>query len=305
MHCGGRRQGWLPIAAALLTLLGALIVPGRAGAAGRSLPPQGLYESCDLQDELEACDARLETIARAGFRVVLNYQQFQADRGHILAYAAAAESAGLKLVWPMKDSPWWKGSGLRAAYPPLARDCACASDDEFLRWVVRLVTGLPATWGYYVGDETPPRYATGVGRLSALVKRLDPVHPRLFVGDGSQIAASLSPFSGVADVLGGFVYPIGTQNPLSTVASVSAELTHLARRDQRPAVVLQAFSWGQYPEGTRFRALWPTRRQLRTERDRALEGGRPRLLLWYSYFDITRSDDPARHWRDLVSAAFG
>ncbi len=302
---GGRRHGWLPIAGALVLLVSAALCPGRAAAAGRSLPPQGLYESCDVQYQLDACEQRLRAASDAGFRVVLNYQQFLADRDHILAYAAAAQAAGIKLVWPLKDAPWWSGSGLRSAYPALARDCACTSDGQFLAWVVDLVRWLPATWGYYVGDETPPTYAARVRQLAARVRALDPVHPRLFVGDGEDIG-SVSPFSAAADVLGGFVYPVGTPRPLSTVASVSDGMTRLARGRKRPAVVLQAFSWGQYPDpGARFHAVWPTRRQLRTERDLALAAGRPRLLLWYSLFDIARSDDPERHWGDLVWAALG
>ena len=299
---GGRRHGWLPIAGALVVFLSAAVCPGRAAAAGRSLPPQGLYESCDVQYQLDACEARLQTIAHAGFRVVLNYQQFQADREHIVAYATAAQAAGVKLVWPMKDTPWWSGSGLRAAYPALASDCGCTSDAQLLGWIVDLVRKLPATWGYYVGDETPATRAAGVRRVAARVRALDPLHPRLFVGDGDDIAGSLAPFTPAADVLGAFVYPVGTGRPLTVIARVSAGVTRLSRR---AAMVLQAFSWGQYPDpGARFQALWPTRRQLRKERDLALAGGRPRLLLWYSYFDIARSGDPGRHWRDLVWAAF-
>jgi hypothetical protein len=34
-----------------------------------------------------------------------------------------------------------------------------------------------------------------------------------------------------------------------------------------------------------------------------LRNAHPRLILWYSYFDIARSDNPATHWTDLVQAA--
>jgi hypothetical protein len=35
----------------------------------------------------------------------------------------------------------------------------------------------------------------------------------------------------------------------------------------------------------------------------ALANSRPQLVLWYSYFDIARSDNPSGHWADLVAAA--
>ncbi len=33
-----------------------------------------------------------------------------------------------------------------------------------------------------------------------------------------------------------------------------------------------------------------------------LRNSHPRLILWYSYFDILRSDNPTQHWNDLVTA---
>jgi hypothetical protein len=29
------------------------------------------------------------------------------------------------------------------------------------------------------------------------------------------------------------------------------------------------------------------------------------MILWYNLSDIQRSDNPAKHWQDLVAAAFG
>ena len=75
---------------------------------------------------------------------------------------------------------------------------------------------------------------------------------------------------------------------------------------RRTAMVLQAFSWGLYPEaGGKFEPAWPSRASMRRMRDLAVREGRLQLLLWYSYFDIQRSSAPGRRWRDLVAAAFG
>ena len=39
-------------------------------------------------------------------------------------------------------------------------------------------------------------------------------------------------------------------------------------------------------------------------RDLSIHHAKPSLILWYSYYDIMRSDDPERHWADLVAGAF-
>lgn len=293
-----RRMRW-----ALTVALAALAAS--ADPASASAPRQGIYESCNVQYEAERCASRLRAIGAAGFRAVLNYQQFYADRKHLYAYAEAARRARVQLIWPLKDEPWWRGSGLRAEYPELARDCRCASDAAFLDWVVRLVAPLPATWGYYVGDETSPAFALETATLGSRVRRIDPRHPRLFVSQGWSLGANLAPFRPAADVLGADSYPVGTSSPLTVVGDVAREVRRIAR-GRRSAMVLQAFSWGLYPgAGGEFDSVWPSRAEMRRMRDLAVREGRPQLLLWYSYFDIQRSSAPARRWRDLVAAAFG
>ena len=37
----------------------------------------------------------------------------------------------------------------------------------------------------------------------------------------------------------------------------------------------------------------------------ALQNGRTQILLWYSYFDLMKSDTPSAHWADLAWAANG
>ena len=33
-----------------------------------------------------------------------------------------------------------------------------------------------------------------------------------------------------------------------------------------------------------------------------LQNSSPSLILWYTYFDLLKSDNPAQHWSDLTSA---
>jgi hypothetical protein len=42
---------------------------------------------------------------------------------------------------------------------------------------------------------------------------------------------------------------------------------------------------------------------MRSMRDLALSNMHPRLLLWYSYFDVLRSDNPTKNWANLANAA--
>ena len=71
-------------------------------------------------------------------------------------------------------------------------------------------------------------------------------------------------------------------------------------------MVLQAFDWSDYPDVGPWPApRWPTATEMRTMRDLAIRTAHPSLIMWFSYFDIRNSPDPASHWRNLVWAAFG
>ena len=65
-----RRGGGLALAASLGALAVALLGAAPAQAA---LPPQGLYEQCAPNSTTLDCGERLQTMADAGFKYVLNY----------------------------------------------------------------------------------------------------------------------------------------------------------------------------------------------------------------------------------------
>jgi hypothetical protein len=292
--------------AALATLTIVLLVPAAAGAV---VPPQGLYEECAPSNQ-QQCAGELRQMGSAGFRLALNYTAWYGSAADLDAYAAEAQAAGMKVIWPLNAAAWrdpgWAVT-LRAEYPALASSCGCANNAAFLRYVVAQVGSLPATWGYYVGDELGPSAGPQVAALSAQVRALDPHHPRLLVGQPfPSLAANLQPFLGSADAVGADMYPIGRGLPPSAVGDVAKALSSLASASsRRAAMVLQAFSWAQYPnEINAVDPRWPTEAEMRTMRDDALLVS-PSMLLWYSLSDIERSDAPAQHWHDLVIAAFG
>jgi hypothetical protein len=288
---------------ALLPLATLLATPTVASAAPS---PQGLYEECAPSNQ-QQCAGELAQMGGAGFRLALNYTAWYGSAADIQAYAGEAQAQGIKLIWPLNVSTWRDGSSLTATYTQLAADCGCTTNEAFLQYAVNLVRNLPSTWGFYVGDEVGPSQAPLVAALAAKVRALDPVHPLLYVGSGlSDVGPGLNPFLSAADVIGADVYPVGSGLPVAYVGDVASKVKDIAERgNKRSAMVLQAFSWGQYP--TEIQAVgprWPTEVEMRTMRDQAVLAS-PAMILWYNLSDIQRSDNPAKHWQDLVAAAFG
>lgn len=288
---------------ALLPLATLLAAPTVASAAPA---PQGLYEECAPSNQ-QQCAGELAQMGGAGFRLALNYTAWYGGAADIQAYASEAQAQGIKLIWPLNASTWRDGSSLTATYTQLAADCGCTTNDAVLQYAVNLVRNLPSTWGYYVGDEVDPSQAPLVAALAAKVRALDPGHSLLYVGSGfSELGPGLTPFLSAADVIGADVYPVGSGLPMAYVGDVASKVKDIAQRgNKRSAMVLQAFSWGQYP--TEIQAVgprWPTEVEMRTMRDQALLAS-PAMILWYNLSDIQRSDNPAKHWQDLVAAAFG
>lgn len=285
-----------------------------------ALPPQGIYEGC-APAAGAACVERLARIWSAGFRYVLNYSAWYGSPAQVQAYADAAAALGLQLIWPL-NHPAWRGlGGLGATYstfagaggaPAGALGAAAASpvpghagaptptDAELLARAVSFVAGHPATWGFYIGDELPAAEAGRVLALSATVRALAPEERQLYVSRPG--SGRLEPFARIADFAGADTYPIGSADPPVARTARSARAA-ASIAGARTAMVLQAFSWSQYAPGARP-ALYPTAADLRAMRDAAIRHAHPSLILWYSYQDILRSDEPRRRWRDLVRAAF-
>lgn len=273
-----------------------------------ALPPQGVYEECEPLDQ-QQCASELSQIGGAGFKLALDYSGWYGSASQIQAYAREAQADGVSLIWPLNYSAWrdpGSGTTLLSSYPKLAADCGCATNAGFISYAIRLAGSQPATWGYYVGDELAPSDAPAVAALAATVRKLDPGHPLLYVANGSSnLTATLQPFASIVNVLGADAYPIGTAASLSEVAGIAQAVGRLSRSaGSRPALVLQAFSWSQYPGAVHtLDPRWPTEAEMQAMRNQALAAD-PAMILWYSIYDVLRSDDPAGHWRALVQAAF-
>lgn len=281
-----------------LAAVAALCVAVPQASAAR-LPTQGLYEGCPPQTA-EACAARLESIRAAGFSLVLNYSSWYGEPAEILRYADAAEARGLRLIWPL-NHPVWRGLGdFSTTYPDIAEGSDEISNTALIAHAVALVAEHPATWGFYIGDEAPTLEAGRVEALSRVVRAIAPDRPQLYVARPG--VARLAPFAGLADIAGATVYPIGSGDPPVARAARSA-LRAASAGGAQTAMVLQAFSWSQYRPST-APAPFPSARALRAMRDAAIRHADPAMILWYSYQDILRADQPWCRWQQLRRAAF-
>ena len=277
-----------------------------AFASAKSLPPQGVYEGCSpgtSAAEVQVCVERLRKVREAGFVIVLNYSALYGSPEQIRVYARAADALGIRLIWPLHHRDLYSKADVSGTFVTMARACGCSSPQQLIPFMVGVVKDSPATYMYYVGDETPLELHAGMAANSRLVAQADPAHQRFYVSmELSNFGANLRPFADDADVLAGDPYPIGRTDRLADVADATRAVQRIAdAHGRRAAMVLQSFSWG--PDFAPTPERWPTRAQYRRMRDLALANGRPRFLLWWAAYVIFRAPEAERRWSDLVAGA--
>lgn len=297
------------------------LVPPRAtitpAATNGALRNQGVYESC-APSSGQMCLDRLQQIARGGFRLVINYSQMGGSASQELAYARQANNLGMKVIWNLSEHVWWNGTDLLNYFPGLAATCDCSDNQSFIRYFITLIKDLPGTWGYYVGDEVGPMDHDAVKAFADLVHEIDTHHPRLFIScaqcdrNASEhpYIASLLPMADVADVLGSDWYPVGTGvDDIQDTGRVASAVQQVADQNKKQsAMVLQAFNWVAYPKSYHSCMPYPdcmpypTTEQMQQMLDLTIGASQPEIILWYSYYDILRSDNPIQHWQDLIAA---
>jgi len=332
-------SGWVPISgSALATLPPADLQPAaptRPPAAKLGMRDgQGVYTSCDPTSP--ACVGGLSTLADAGISLVINYGQFASDAtiGAEVNYAQAASALGMQVIWSFKNFDYADNSGtdLPSAYPTMTHSLvasgACynapTTDYGFVNCLAHILAPLPGTWGYYIGDELPASAEPSLRRMDDAIWDADRTHQRLYVangGSGALNADALQAFGRTysdgyethpdATVIAQDIYPIGT-NLAASAAAVTGQITggleSLARAEGISfGVVLQAYSLAEYPNaywwcGSLATCPYPTVEQMVAMRNSAIAGHTPRLILWYSYFDLLDSDNYALRWSNLAAA---
>jgi hypothetical protein len=281
-------------------------LPGLTPASNGPSDGYGIYESCS-PEEADTCLSHLNTMAAAGFKLVINYDEMYGDASFQKAYLDRAQSVGMKVIIAFSNPAFFNGADLSSKFPALADTCNCTDNYGFIEYVVNLVKDHPAVWGYYIGDEVDPRNHTKLkNRLADVIRQLDPSHPRLFIDSAGQAISvwhQNSPFFDTAEVIGSDFYPIrdaSSQYPtINQTAEVAAGIQAYADAHKKEsAIVLQAFSHSNYGAAN---TPYPTADQMQYMLSQVLGNSRPRIILWYSYYDTMSSDNAVQHWDDLKS----
>lgn len=313
MFCSGTRPAghWLTrwttafgLALCLLATSGA----ARAEAAPQ-LPAQGVYDNCTPQKSADGCASRVQRLSAAGFTVVQNMGIVSqaANLPNILNYANTAHRYGVKVIWSVRPG---------------------ISDVDLVA-VVAALRVHPSTWGYYTSDEPGPSAHDELAAFSAKLKRLDPTHQQLIMGCGNCYGGegSVDFMADIDATLGTDIYPVWEQAPDQPVvarkaAAAAAGLRKVADRAGRKTVVaLQAFRWGDshydsIATGIGQASRFPTRREVEDQRNAAIAGGHPDLILWFTLNQVIGWEpgqrpwywqepaDAAQRWSNLVKGAF-
>jgi hypothetical protein len=251
------------------------------------VPLSGIYDSCAVSspkqhDALPDCSDRLAVLHQGGFQVVLNYGTGNMSLEDNLAYAAEAQAQGMQVIWNLGTYRDLNTGGSIPIGPKLD--------------LVRATMNLPATWGYYIGDEHP-EYLPQATELSRAVRGITN-RPLLYVSRPSP--SKLRPFKGLADYLGPDSYPVGPfDKPTCQTARWASRMVK-----SNLTMVLQAYSWSiDYPA---MSPDWPNAAQMRQQRNQAIRCGRPKLLLWFCFHCVTEyNPSPDSYWRQLAWAANG
>jgi hypothetical protein len=101
------------------------------------------------------CVDRLRKIREAGFVIVLDYSALYGSPEQVRAYARAADRLGIRMIWPLDHPALYTRPDVSTTYPAMAPACGCSSPRELVPFMVDVVKRSPATFMYYVGDETP------------------------------------------------------------------------------------------------------------------------------------------------------
>jgi hypothetical protein len=306
--------------------------------ASRPRDGYGIYESCDPHFTI-LCYGRLNYIAAGGFSEIMDYSAFSSDTTiyDVMGYATYANLIGMKVIWPVDDFIY---SGNNATdvlswYPTLVQSInssgLCSHPVNTNYWLVACITIIttnhPGTWGYYIGDELPARDEPKVRHIVDAILDWNRNALRLFMAadTGGHVNSSvLNAYGryyrdgsyGVADanVIAQDYYPIGTgqeNDAGARTGQVAASLNSFAQKNKISyGLALQAHSLSEYqttyPSCTSPAAChYPTAAQEQSMLSAVLAKGQPRVVMWYSYFDLLNSNNYIQHWTDLTGVVGG
>jgi hypothetical protein len=163
-----------------------------------ALPPQGLYNSCEIDTALSMCETRDEQMASGGFTLEINYIGLMAHKtgaNSLATWLTYDASIGLRQVLnvknAIKDADPLNGTLLVTSYATLATDCGASNNAQLISCVASVAGTSPAFYGWYIYDEPGcPDQHTGycrgslaggnyanIATLAAYIASVDPLHP--------------------------------------------------------------------------------------------------------------------------------
>jgi hypothetical protein len=288
----------------------ALLAVVAAGAIGAAVPPQGVYNSCEIDTALTwLCEQEDAAIASDGFTWEINYiglDAYETGPASLQAWFAYDASIGLGQVISVKDAVndpvnVLTGDVLKKkSTGNLANSCGATDNAQIIACIYAVASRVPGFhWKWYIYDEPgcPDQtigycHGTLAGRdynsvreLADYIASIDPAHEIIGtqvgdLGDQSAIDTLFSWLATPSTPSTGFDhYPIpsggafGSVDDIGSIARKVAGTIRAKRPSEHLFFVGQAFSWYQESaKGCTSIAIcpFPTRAQMQDMRDQAL-----------------------------------
>lgn len=288
------------------------------------MPAQGMFDTCDLSQNLSNCEQDLDQIHRAGMQVAV-VSILGDSLSQIQSYASHAQSIGMSVMWAINDPGYWGGawigSGPATDWSQFSSACGCSGTVQVLHYMIHWLDALPATYGYYAADDSVLT-AGQVGGLRQYVNEIRAADPNHMVMVGSASGQGTTFYSSGATV-GSEIYPETTgsllpyQRNLATWQSVQQSASDDQRAANRAgtasAFILQAFSFGDsLADGEAVGVCTARMTQSRCAsllhypeagvqlelRNQVLEHAHPKLILWFTFSQASQGD----RWISLTHA---
>jgi hypothetical protein len=189
-----------------------------AGANGLALPPQMIYNSCEVDTNLAGCEAEDTDMASDGFKYEINYLSLLANKtgsGSLQALFAYDASIGFKQFVSLKEAlndPVDPLTGTRlvsssgATDGNLAKSCGAINNEQVIQCVASLGAASAGFGGWYIYDEPGcPDQTQGrclgsiagknyafVDELAAFIAQVDPTHPIIGIQNGDSTTPAIA-----------------------------------------------------------------------------------------------------------------
>ncbi len=248
-----------------------------------ALPPQGIFDVCDITINLSECDQRLGVIAGAGLKLVV--VPLPDYGGRLFTYLRAMRAEGLQAIWELNHPAWWGYNGSAPfgydasagnlltvpEYASWAIGCGCSTNAQLLAFIIHTMSASGVTFGWYTADDsqynadmgpdypytgggssyTIPQALQGIRTLDATLQSLAPGEPTIVSSWGMTDTTQLSGALGIADIAAQENYPVGLDGAGDSTAEVATETAATAAQTQRlasvagrpSAFILQSFGW--------------------------------------------------------------